>query len=185
MSNETGTPRTPPETPSRFGNSYSQAVAKWKKTGCGKMSMCVEQSLYEAIQAELRPGDNTIEFGSGLSTFAFASRFTTHTCVENNPDQYAIVDKIFGDCMYSGLAPQLGWYVAKMHVKRRVILVDGPSQADGGNRLNGFDTIMQCAQPNTVFFIDDVHRGNELLLAQKIAAATGREIQFTDRWARI
>ena len=141
--------------------------------------------MYEAIQSELRPGDHTLEFGSGLSTFAFSRLDTVHTSVENDGRQYTLIQNCFnrpGFVYYRPMNEHTGWYYHFVPIAARVILVDGPF---GGSRHAGLKDILACANDQTVLFVDDVHREDEMQLVQDIAAHLGREIYFQDRWAKI
>lgn len=156
--------------------SYDEAYAIWAIGR--KASMSVERSLYEAIQREVDPTDRTLEFGCGLSTFAFAAS-RDHTVVENRPEFCGLFKKT----MHSPLID--GWYSRIPGVKFDVVLVDGPSLEDGGCRARGLDSILECCDERSVIFIDDVHREAELGLALALASRLDLPIAFYDRWAKV
>jgi hypothetical protein len=161
-------------------------MERWKLLRSDKLSMSIEPSLYEAIQMELKPGDRTLEFGSGLSTFAFVRPDSTHLAIENDARQASLINITLGCCQYFPVDPSTGWYkVPDFDADFRIILVDGPSLAASGDRLAGFSWLARNSTPDTVYFIDDVHRNDEMSLASRLANRCGRLMVFKDRWVRI
>lgn len=156
--------------------SYEEAFKAW--TVGRKSTMSVERSLYEQIQRLVRPDHRTLEFGCGLSTFAFAMS-GSHTVVEDDPEFCGIFKKT----MHSRLVH--GWYEKTPGGKFDIVLVDGPSEERGAVRELGLECILSACKPTSIVFIDDVHRDGELRLARRLCAVLGASICFKDRWSVI
>ena len=159
---------------------FATALELWLLPG-RIAAMSIGEELFQAIQDEIKPGDRTLEFGSGVSTYAFGPE-SCHTAIEQNANQAKATFAI-----WSPLGPD-GWYKVRLHGKYRVILVDGPA---GGNRFEGFDQIVQCSDDDTVIFIDDTHRAKERRLAKVLGEYLERRVviskpdEFGRTFARI
>lgn len=156
--------------------SYDEAYALWSVGR--KASMSINRELYEAIVEEVGEEDVTLEFGCGLSTFAFEGG-RRHFIVESDGRQA----RLFSGATASPLKD--GWYTTCPKIRARVILVDGPSLESGGCRANGVEMIAARCVDETVLFIDDVHRDDEMALTLALADTLNKAVVWTDRWATI
>jgi len=156
--------------------SYDKAYRIW--TDGRKASMSIERSLYYAIKDEVLPSDRTLEFGCGLSTFAFRAA-RDHTIIESSPQFCGIFEKT----IYSPLVD--GWYRSAPAGKFRVILIDGPSLAEGGIRSKCIDTVLQCCDESSVIFVDDTDRMDGSVVLFALKARLQASVTTVDRWGKI
>lgn len=139
-------------------------------------SMAITPELWQAIHEVVTSQAKTLEFGSGLSTSAFRHS-KQHLAIEQNRDRAEATEQ----AVWSEIGAD-GWYQWQPDGQYDVILVDGPWK---GFRSSGFDTILKATTPNGVIFVDDTHRSDERILAQKLATTLGRTITDFDRWVKI
>ncbi|MCR9201202.1 MAG: hypothetical protein NXI04_21385 [Planctomycetaceae bacterium] len=145
--------------PRQTGRSlFDAARARWHRLGYS-LSMTCSQELWEAIEAEVRPDDVTVEFGCGVSTSAFQAA-TRHYAVESDKRQAAR----FRSGVYRPVRD--GWYDFPIDRQFRVMLIDGPY---GSPRSRGLDWVCDHASHDAVIFVDDVDRRDELQLATAVA----------------
>lgn len=172
---------------SPYNRNYSQACRKWMglMPGC-KMSMCIEESLFNALSAAvaiLRQDQWAVEFGSGISTLAMQDGPAPVVSHESDPHQATIVGGFPGvTCHFRPIDPLTEWYTITNPTPAGVLLIDGPWTRDG-SRLAGLDDILRYCVEDTVVFVDDVHRHDELLLCHRLAERLNRTPTYRDRWA--
>ena len=143
----------------------------------GRISMSIEESLFREIEAFVKPGMTTLEFGCGLSTFAFGQSFM-HRAIEQS-EAHA---KCFSTAIYCPLTPE-GWYMWEPPpYKFDAVLIDGPYLGDRGKALEVVPKLMTDAGR---IWVDDVHRYKEQNLAQDLRFQLSWSIRFTDRYAVI
>lgn len=133
----------------------------------------IEWSHMKAIFSKWQneSGDLLVEFGSGISTSIFSNWGNVVSFEHDN--QYLN----HNDVIYAPI--KNGWYDLSQDHKRliaeaKIMVIDGPT-AFGGYRYN-FDSSL-IPEECTVF-IDDCHRSEDKLMAERIASETGRSIKY-------
>lgn len=175
---ETETPATSstPKKPSLL--SFASAVATVRNMNLAHQTgtMNIDKSLYDFLISNVDSDMRTVEFGSGVSTFAFENS-GSHTAYEQNNRQAArLAHRGAEFCPLNAH----GWYDIQTIDRSGVsiVLVDGPWR---GDRANGLMDILSFVGPQTILIVDDYVR-EQALLNKLVRAHPFRTFQLIDRW---
>ncbi len=146
---------------------FEQLKAEWLAAG-GQEHRHIGDLLWQQIVDEYQQHNHrrTLEIGSGLSTWLFATLPVTHTAIEPSP-------KWFTACKESPFIQNVDirlrkpWHIGDLG-EFSLILIDGPV----GDRSSVIAPVCISAfrgNPGDVILVDDVNRKPDLAVAERIA----------------
>jgi len=133
----------------KTGEEVFDKQAAWWFSLNKRMTMTLPLEFWTVVRDEVlkRPGQNTLEFGTGVSTAAFDLNY--HVALENDAKQ----SKMFECAIFSEL--RKGWYRKVPKGPYGVVLLDGPWHGVRTGVLREFEHLLQAG---SVFFMDDYGR---------------------------
>jgi len=147
------------------------------------MDWSLSDSAQAWIRANLPAGATILELGSGAGSARLAEHYTVYS-VEHDPEWLNRYDSV--NYIHSPLRKHKAvkgfdhdyWYNpyiiknAIKDLKIDLIIIDGPPGKHGKNTSGRCGTLkyLDIFPEGVPFLFDDLHRGNELLLAKKVSA---------------
>lgn len=151
----------------------------------------IDKSTIDLIKKIIPKGSTILEFGSGYGSHVLSIDYKVYS-IEHNPEWmykyninyiYAPI-KIRDDVHKEKIIKKglIGWYDTdyfKNNLPKEydLILVDGPTGKIG--RYGFFENIHLFKQ-NTPILFDDIHRSDELFLANKISEFLGKKLNIIE-----
>lgn len=158
---------------------WEDALELWKGLHLWN-HFCIQREHWEIFDHFCKPDTKTLEFGSGLSTLAFASMSRYHTAVEAEMYYLIKTHKGISQAMQQGwevnpytiahapftgktYAPVYDWKFNRVY---DVIFIDGGNKGNR-SRTGIMAHIDIIAKKHTVIIVDDTHRPEERYLADR------------------
>lgn len=164
--------------PTAASQEYAAAIASMKHTGYTP-TFAITPDLWQRIYELAQPGMVTAEFGTGVSTAAFAK--STHVAYE----QRERLANAFPSAVYAPLKSDGFYQAVTWETVPQILLVDGPHN---GDRLKSFPYAAAVLARGGTVFVDDTHRTDGNTLCQRLEAtgATAKRHRHMDKeWAEI
>ncbi len=146
---------------------------RWVECG-GSADWAVSPECWQFISDHIQPGMQSLETGSGLSTWLFAAHGCDHTALEHSPDWFKQVQSPFvqnAQVRLCALGGSPTWYQWKPESVFDLVFIDGPPAGIGREGI--LRTIEVITHDDTIIVVDDVNRTGEARLGARLAEQLG------------